>query len=180
MVKLQGRGEMIGLPERCLPYCALALAIFLTVFIQSTHAEEVTVQAKPEEAKAAQEPTPQTKPKESQAKGAGGQAFDSAVVSAGMAAFERSCTKCHDAARSLDRTKDLAGWRATVKRMAGKRGAEIASGDLEPIAVYLTSRTAAPSGTAAEKETPGGTEGAAEKEKAAAAASTDTSSLSTF
>src|SRR5438874_3382181 len=142
---------MIGLPERCLPYCALALAIFLTFFIQSTHAEEVTVQAKPEEAKAAQEPVPQTKPKESQAKGAGGQAFDPAVVSAGMAAFERSCTKCHDAARSLDRTKDLAGWRATVKRMAARRGADIPSADMEPIATYLASRNAPASGTPNEK-----------------------------
>src|SRR5205807_2594643 len=43
---------------------------------------------------------------------------DPAVVSAGTAAFERSCTTCHNAARALDRTKDLAGWGATVKRMA--------------------------------------------------------------
>jgi hypothetical protein len=72
---------------------------------------------------------------------------DPAVVSTGMAAFERSCTTCHNAARALDRTKDLAGWRATVRRMAGKRGANIASGDIEPIAVYLASRNAASTST---------------------------------
>jgi hypothetical protein len=161
-----------------LPGFVLALAIFhLGLLIRTTHAQEANARTKSDEAKAAQEPAAQTKPKESQAKGTAGQAFDPAVVSAGMAAFERSCTKCHDAARALDRTKDLAGWRATVRRMAGKRGAEIAASDIEPIAVYLASRTAAPSGTPAEKETPGAPEGA---EKPAAAPSTETSSLSTF
>jgi hypothetical protein len=47
-----------------------------------------------------------------------GKGFDPAAVSAGMAAFERSCATCHNAARSLERTKDLAGRRATVQRMA--------------------------------------------------------------
>jgi hypothetical protein len=69
-----------------------------------------------------------------------GKGFDPAVVSAGSAAFDRSCTTCHDAARALDRTKDLDGWRATVRRMADKKGAEIAAGDIEPIATYLASR----------------------------------------
>lgn len=68
-------------------------------------------------------------------------AFDPAVVSAGQAAFERSCTTCHDAARSLERSKDLAGWRSTVRRMAAKMGAEVASADVEPISVYLASRS---------------------------------------
>ena len=80
-----------------------------------------------------------------------GTTFDPAVVSAGMAAFERSCTKCHDAARALDRTKDLAGWRATVRRMAARRGADIPAADMEPIATYLASRNAPASGTPNEK-----------------------------
>jgi hypothetical protein len=174
---------MIGRPERRLLVFVLALAVsYLVSFTQSARAAEVAAQAKPEDQAKPAEPKAeaagQTKSKDAQAKGGTGQTFDPAVVSAGMAAFERSCTKCHDAARSLDRTKDLAGWRATVKRMAGKRGAEIASGDIEPIAVYLASRTAAPSGTAAEKETTGAPEGTAEKEKAPAAPITE--SLSTF
>src|SRR5262249_42117478 len=90
-----------------------------------------------------------------------GQKFDPAVVSAGQAAFERGCLKCHDAARSLERTKDLAGWRATVKRMADKRGADIPTSDIEPIAVYLASRTA-PSGAAAESGRAGETARAGE------------------
>jgi hypothetical protein len=77
--------------------------------------------------------------------------FDPAVVSAGQAAFDRSCTKCHDAARSLERTKDLAGWRATVQRMANRRGADIAADDIEPIAVYLASRAAPASGAPGER-----------------------------
>jgi cytochrome c2 len=101
---------------------------------------------------------------------AAGQRFDPAVVSAGQAAFERSCTKCHDAARSLERTKDLAGWRATVRRMAAKTGADIASGDIEPIAVYLASRSAGANGGAAAQNGQAG----------GAAAGGDGTSLSTF
>jgi hypothetical protein len=171
--------------ERRLPCFVLVLAIFfLGWIIRGTHAQEPGAQTKPKEAQAAEEPGAQTKPQEAQPKGtaaggssAPGQAFDPAVVSAGMAVFEQSCTKCHDAARSLDRTKDLAGWRATVRRMAAKRGAEVASGDMESIAVYLASRNAAAAGTPAEKATAAGTPA----EKAAAAAPTsETSSLSTF
>lgn len=66
--------------------------------------------------------------------------FDPATVSTGEAAFQRSCTKCHEASRALELTKDLAGWRTTVRRMAARRGADIATSDIEPIAVYLASR----------------------------------------
>jgi hypothetical protein len=104
-----------------------------------------------------------------------GQKFDPAVVSAGMVAFERSCTSCHDAARALERTKDLAGWRATVRRMAAKRSADIPSSDIEPIAVYLASRSAAPSGAGADKDKTG--EAAAAP---AAAATTDTTPSTSF
>ena len=183
---------MIGCHQRPRSCFVLALAIFLLSWlIPCTRGQEPGPQTKPKEAKgeeppaqtkpkepAANEEPAQTKPKETQGKAAASapsQTFDPAVVSAGMAAFERSCTKCHDAARSLDRTKDLAGWRATVRRMAGKRGAEVASADIEPIAVYLASRNAPATAAPAEK-------GPAEKEPAAAPAapSAETSSLATF
>jgi hypothetical protein len=121
--------------------------------IVSLSADGSRIGSKPEGAQAA-EPGADSKPSEAPDKvpAAGGKtasspAFDSAVVSAGQAAFDRSCTTCHDAARALERTKDLAGWRATVRRMAAKRDADIASSDIEPIATYLASRNAA-SGTA--------------------------------
>ena len=65
--------------------------------------------------------------------------FDPALVANGQAAFERSCTSCHDAARSLEKHKSLHGWRSSVKRMAEKDGAEVAPADVEPIATYLAS-----------------------------------------
>src|SRR5438128_2420716 len=136
---------MMGFHKRPLPSFVLALAIFLLGWIiRLAQGEEPGAQTKPEEAAA----------KAATAGGASASvpAPDQAVVSAGMAAFERSCTKCHDAARALERTKELAGWRATVRRMAAKRGADVASGDIEPIAVYLASRNAGASATPGEKE----------------------------
>jgi hypothetical protein len=115
------------------------------------------VQPKPDEPKSADAAGGQQKPKDT-SNGTGsnsGQKFDPAVVSAGQAAFERSCTQCHDAARALDRTKDLAGWRTTVRRMAGKRGADVPTSDFEPIAVYLASRNAPAGGGTAEKSDTG-------------------------
>ncbi|HEY1375826.1 MAG TPA: hypothetical protein VGF55_03495 [Gemmataceae bacterium] len=139
-------------------------------------------QPKAGDARPADESAGQQKPKEPAAKDStnggaagSGQRFDPAVVSAGQAAFERSCTQCHDAARALDRTKDLAGWRATVQRMAAKRGADIPTSDFEPIATYLASRNAPAGGAAG-----GATAGAGAEAKAGAAAGADTSSLSTF
>ena len=142
-------------PARRLHCFALALAVFfLFLLIRLAQGEESSAPAKPEEPPAA-EPDAATKPMESPAKGAiaaGGAAasptFDPTVVGAGQAAFERSCTTCHDAARSLERTKDLPGWRSTVRRMAAKRDAEVATADIESIAVYLTSRNPSASGTA--------------------------------
>lgn len=76
--------------------------------------------------------------------------FDSALVSRGNTAFQSACTQCHDAERSTTKTKDLAGWRATVRRMAGKSGADVPQGDWEAIATYLASLSApAASGGAA-------------------------------
>jgi mono/diheme cytochrome c family protein len=66
-------------------------------------------------------------------------ALDAAAVSAGQAAFASACTTCHDAERSLSKRKSFAGWLATVRRMAGKDGAEIRSSDVAPIATYLAS-----------------------------------------
>src|SRR4051794_26135306 len=113
--------------------------------------QDASAPKKPEEAPA----------KDAPAKGAAASApaADPAVVSAGMTAFEQSCTKCHDAARSLDRSKDLAGWRATVRRMAAKRGADIPTSGFEPIAVYLASRNSAAAGGAGGGESRGGPRG---------------------
>ena len=80
--------------------------------------------------------------------------FDPALVSRGSAAFQTACTQCHDAARSTSKSKDLAGWRATVQRMASKSGADVPQGDWEAIATYLASLSA-PAGGA------GGRSGAA-------------------
>ncbi|MDG2223430.1 MAG: hypothetical protein P8L85_18755 [Rubripirellula sp.] len=69
-----------------------------------------------------------------------GQDADPRLVAVGRAAFERNCTDCHDADRSLSKQKTGPGWRATVRRMAAMEGADIASGDVTAIAEYLTSR----------------------------------------
>jgi len=141
--------------------CRVLLVLSLCAGISAySRADELAEQSPPEQLQAPQpaQDKPKTgddtgnqaKPNESQTQGnkpAGGgnsgqnQQFDQAVVTAGQAAFERSCTKCHDAARSLERTKDLAGWRTTVRRMAGKRDANIPESEIEPISVYLASRT---------------------------------------
>jgi hypothetical protein len=176
--KLQGQGKMNPSPVRRLPCFVLASAVFfLVLIIRFTQAEESNAPSKPEEALAADQGA-QTKAMDSPAKaanGAGGaapsQSFDPAVVNSGQAAFERSCTTCHDAARSLERTKDLPGWRSTVRRMAAKRDAEIAAAEIEPIAVYLASRNASASGTA---------NGAGAGTTGSPAAGADVSSVSVF
>jgi hypothetical protein len=83
--------------------------------------------------------------------------FDPALVSRGNAAFQNACTQCHDAERSTTKTKSLAGWRATVRRMAGKNGADVPQADWEAIATYLASLSA-PAGEASD----GAAAGAAE------------------
>jgi hypothetical protein len=171
--------DKIGRPQwRSLQGALLSLATFFLIFISRfIFAEESNDPAKPD-AMFATDKAAQAKAMESPAKGeasgggaAPGPAFDSAVVSAGQAAFERSCTTCHDAARSLERMKDLPGWRSTVRRMAAKRDAEVATSDIEPIAVYLASRNPSASGAA---------NGAAAGTTGAAAAGSDASSSSTF
>jgi hypothetical protein len=76
----------------------------------------------------------------SQTNSAGSSGFDRSVVQAGEAAFNRYCTSCHDAQKSLEATKNLAAWRTTVRRMAGKPDAEIPENVHESIATYLASR----------------------------------------
>jgi hypothetical protein len=178
---------MGGVHDRRMPVFVLLLMVCLLAWItHCLHAQEPAAPAKAAASQAgdsdAQSKSKDNQAKDNQAKdnqakdGKGAaKGFDPAVVSAGRAAFERSCTTCHDAARSLERTKDLAGWRATVRRMAAKRGADIATEDIEPIAVYLTSLKAPAGGAAAGKEGEAATAGAA-----AAAPASDTSSMSAF
>jgi cytochrome c5 len=67
---------------------------------------------------------------------------DAALIARGNTAFQSACTQCHDAERSTTKAKDLPGWRATVRRMAGKSGADVPQGDWEAIATYLASLSA--------------------------------------
>ena len=71
-----------------------------------------------------------------------GRKFDPAMVAAGRTAFFKSCVKCHDAERSLNKKKSLSSWRATVKRMAAKDGADVRPGDVEAISVFLAAESA--------------------------------------
>jgi len=68
--------------------------------------------------------------------------FDAALVARGNAAFQNACTQCHDAERSTSKSKSLAAWRGTVRRMAGKSGADVPQSDWEAIATYLASLNA--------------------------------------
>src|SRR5262249_19465796 len=81
---------------------------------------------------------PTTQPAASQPAAA---ALDPGMISAGEAAFSRSCTSCHDAQRSLQKSKSFGGWLSTVQRMAAKDGADINSADHAAIATYLASVT---------------------------------------
>jgi mono/diheme cytochrome c family protein len=75
-------------------------------------------------------------------------ALDPGLVAAGQSAFSRSCTTCHEADRSLQKSKSYSGWLATVRRMASKTGAEISSADAVPIATYLASVAGGSAGAA--------------------------------
>ncbi|HEV3343236.1 MAG TPA: hypothetical protein VG125_22885 [Pirellulales bacterium] len=91
---------------------------------------------------------PQGAPPAANAAPQAGGGFDPALVARGSAAFQNACTQCHDAERSTSKVKDLAGWRATVRRMAGKSGADVPQGDWEAIATYLASLSARTGGGA--------------------------------
>ena len=77
--------------------------------------------------------------------GSSNSGFDSRVVARGQAAFQESCTQCHDAERSLDKRKSRSSWLSTVRRMARMDGADINSSDFVAIATYLASRNPATS-----------------------------------
>ncbi|MFO0979167.1 MAG: hypothetical protein U0996_22345 [Planctomycetaceae bacterium] len=64
---------------------------------------------------------------------------DSRLIAAGESAFQQRCIQCHDAEKSLQRSKSLSGWRSTVARMARQDGADIPQSDWESIAQYLAS-----------------------------------------
>jgi cytochrome c5 len=82
--------------------------------------------------------------------GAANAALDPAVISVGQSAFQSACTTCHDAARSTSARKGLGAWMSTVRRMAGKEGADVSESDIQPIATYLASLNPAGAGGAAD------------------------------
>ncbi|MCA9128540.1 MAG: hypothetical protein KDB22_15740, partial [Planctomycetales bacterium] len=59
----------------------------------------------------------------------------------GRQTFLDACTQCHDAERALTVSKTYEEWMETIREMAAKEDAEIASEDFAEIAEYLT-RTA--------------------------------------
>ncbi len=61
------------------------------------------------------------------------------MIQQGTTAFKASCVTCHDAEKSFQVTESLPAWRATVKRMAEKDGANIPENTHESIAAYLAS-----------------------------------------
>lgn len=65
--------------------------------------------------------------------------LDPALIQQGKTAFTSYCVSCHDAEKSLQVSRNLAGWRSTVVRMAGKDGADIPQSSHESIATYLAS-----------------------------------------
>ncbi len=89
--------------------------------------------------------------------GSAGKGLDASLVQSGETAFNRHCISCHDAQKSLQASKSLAGWRATVRRMAGKPDAQIPENTHESIATYLASRNqGGTGGTGGTGETGGG------------------------
>jgi len=74
--------------------------------------------------------------------------FDTDTIERGRQAFDSSCTQCHEAERALSKSKNLTLWLATVRRMAAKDDADIAAGDMLPIATYLASLSAPGDGDA--------------------------------
>jgi len=65
--------------------------------------------------------------------------LDPELVRRGQGYFESSCTMCHDAQRATNKRKSLAGWLATVRRMAAQEDADIPADQHLAIATYLAS-----------------------------------------
>lgn len=75
-----------------------------------------------------------------------GEPGQSTLVERGKQAFHASCTDCHDAERSLSKSKTYGDWLETVRRMAAMDEADIPTDTLEPIAVFLTAEAVAVDG----------------------------------
>jgi mono/diheme cytochrome c family protein len=54
--------------------------------------------------------------------------------------FDTKCSVCHPVERPLSKTKIHDEWRATVKRMAGKKSGHLTEDEIEKIAAFLTLR----------------------------------------
>lgn len=52
--------------------------------------------------------------------------------------FQKHCTTCHPADRSLKKNKDREGWQKTVTRMQGYAGGLLGDDDATSIVEYLT------------------------------------------
>lgn len=65
--------------------------------------------------------------------------LDPDLVRQGQNFFQESCTACHDAERATSKRKTLAGWLATVRRMAAREGADVPADQHNAIATYLAS-----------------------------------------
>jgi hypothetical protein len=65
--------------------------------------------------------------------------LDPQLVQQGQNYFEQSCTACHDAERATSKRKTVAGWMATVRRMAAQEDADIPADQHRAIATYLAS-----------------------------------------
>jgi cytochrome c5 len=115
-------------------------------------------------------PTQATPPQAAAANNRAAAPADSALVERGRAAFESSCTQCHNAERALGKRKDYSGWLATVRRMANRAGADIPPGEHQAIATYLASVAGTGAGTGAAGDAAAGV----------TAAAADTSSASFF
>ena len=99
--------------------------------------------------------------------------LDPNLVRQGQNYFESACTTCHDAERATSKRKTLAGWLATVRRMAAKEDADIPAAQQAAIASYLASRNPAYESRDADGEEGGASaagEGGADAELAAAEA----------
>ncbi len=100
--------------------------------------------------------------------------LDKELIQQGQNFFQESCTACHDAERATSKRKSLAGWLATVRRMATQEGADIPANQHTAIATYLASLN--PAYQTADEAEEDGAEAADGEERAAAelaAAETD-------
>ena len=69
-----------------------------------------------------------------------GASFAFSSMEEGKTLFEAKCSKCHALDRALGKTKDLAGWQETAKRMAKYAKGAISDADAGKIAEYLAGR----------------------------------------